>query len=302
VRVHLAVLLAVAACGDRETPDRALGELVVAPKRQVQAIDVAKTSRDPAELGHALALPHHDAVTLLGPHTLAIKSAVNVVEGTATVDDMTTETTIEIGDNGSWRAVSNNTADYGREAIFAGSELYLRQRYGKWHRRPPTDDAEPTTLRDQYAAELAAVWDLVAPGAELTDRGTRDVAGRSGRVIEVRLDPSPRKPATEPHAQRKWRETRAIEALAGEIVLDAERGVPLSANLSGKIGFSRDGRRFVMTVQLVHEVKAIGQAVAIALPPPEETVTTPMRRGEVDDRDYLLKGIAPAQGRSGNPP
>ncbi|HET9987817.1 MAG TPA: hypothetical protein VFQ65_04840, partial [Kofleriaceae bacterium] len=104
---------------------------------------------------------------------------------------------------------------------------------------------------------------------------------------------SPKKPPAEPLVQRKWREGRTIEALTGEIVLDADTGVPLGVKLSGTIGFSRDGRRFSMQVAVQSDVDAIGKAAQIAAPPSEEVVATPERLREVDDRDFLLQGIAP---------
>jgi hypothetical protein len=93
-------------------------------------------------------------------------------------------------------------------------------------------------------------------------------------------------------SQRRWRESRTITALDGEIVLDAETGVPLAAKLAAQIGFSRDGRRFAMKLSLDAQVTKLG-AAPIAAPAEAEVVATPARRGEVDERDYLLHGIAP---------
>jgi hypothetical protein len=297
-----ATLAATAACGSGRTPDRDLGDLVVAPDEKVAPIDVPRAAREPSELGRAIALPYHEVVTRLGVHTLVLHDAVVVHEGANQVDALTTDTTVELGADGAWHALSNNSADYGREAIWSGGALYLRPRYARWHKRAPNDEAEPDALRDEYAGELAAVWDLLAPGVELSDRGARTVAGRGGKVIEVKLSPSPKKPQAEPLAQRKWRESRVVEAAAGEVVLDDATGVPLAAKLAGKVAFMRDGRRFTLTVDLTAEVKDVGTAAAITLPAPEETVATPERLKEVDDRDAILKGIAPPIRAEGDEP
>jgi len=286
-------LAALAACGSGRTPDRDLGSLVVAPDDGKQPIDLAKAATDPGELGRALAVPAQEVAAQLGPHATTLHSTVVVHEGANQVDALTTDTTIELGDAGAWHAVSNNTADYGREAIWSDGALYLRPRYARWHKRAPNDAHEPDALRDEYASELAAVWDLLAPGLALTDRGARTVAGRAGRVVEIKLSPSPRKPPTEALTQRKWRESRVVEAASGEVVLDAGSGVPLAAKLTGKVSYSRDGRRFTMTIDASTEVRDVGTAVAIALPAPEDVVATPERLREVDDRDALLKNIAP---------
>jgi len=83
-----------------------------------------------------------------------------------------------------------------------------------------------------------------------------------------------------------------VEELAGEVVLDVEKGVPLSVKLVGAVGFARDGRRFRMRVSITAAIGPIG-ATPISAPPDGEVVATPERLREVDDRDYLLQGIAP---------
>lgn len=140
---------------------------------------------------------------------------------------------------------------------------------------------------------MAATWDLLAPGAEVADGGALEIGGRAGRKIEVKHAADPRDPGAEPIAQRKWREARSVDDVTGEVVLDAERGVPLAVKLTGTIGFTRDGRRFAMKVSVDGAISGIGTAAMILPPPDGEVVATPERRREVDDRDYLLQGIAP---------
>jgi hypothetical protein len=292
----LAAVSAVAACGNGRTSDKELGSLVIKPDDTIKPIDLAKAVKDPGELGRAVALPHREVERLLGPHVTTFRSATVVTEGANQVDALTVDTTIELGEAGAWHALSNNSADYGREAIWSGGALYLRPRYARWHKRAPNDKHEPAALRDEYAGEIAAVWDLLAPGVELFDRGNRTVAGRNGRVVEIKLSPSPRKPPAEPLTQRKWRETRIVEAVAGEIVLDAEHGVPLAAKLTGKLVYVRDGRKFQWTLDASEDVRDIGTAVAIATPDPADVVATPERKREVEDRNALLDGIAPPIG------
>ncbi len=286
--------LALVGCGRSEgVPDDKLGTLVIAPKEKVAAIDLGRAARDPAELGRALTTPYGKVITALGPHTYAIKTTTVVDEGGKRVTDLSDEATIEIGSNGTYHAVYTNSADYGREVTFEGGTLYLRPRYQRWHGRAPESPDEPAEQRDSFFAAIAATWDLVAPGTELTDQGAAQVAGRAGKKIAVKLAASSRAPAAEPLAQRKWREKRTIEAVAGEVVLDAETGAPLAMKLTATIAFSRDGRRFSMKLGIDASASAIGTAVAVAPPPPAQVVATPERLREVDDRDFLLQGIAP---------
>ncbi len=292
-RVLLFASLALG-CGRSEgVPDEQLGGLVIAPKTQAAAIDVARATKDPRELGRALSLPYRDVIAALGPHTFEIKTSTTVEEGGKQVNDLSDQTKIELGDNTAFSAVYTNSADYGREALFVDGKLYLRPRYQRWHGRAPEHPDEPSQIRDSFFAPIPATWELLAPGVELTDQGTTQIAGRTGRTIAVKLAPNAARPAAETLEQRKWREKRSVEAVSGEIVIDADKGVPLAVKLAGTIGFSRDGRRFTMKLTLDAAVSAIGKPVALAAPPADQVVATPERLREVDDRDFLLQGIAP---------
>ncbi|HEY5925254.1 MAG TPA: hypothetical protein VIV11_26405 [Kofleriaceae bacterium] len=291
-RALLFATLAVG-CGRSEgVPDEKLGGLVIAPKTKAEAIDVARAAKDPKELSRALMLPYRDVVTALGPHTFSLSTTTTVEEGGKKVSEITDQTKIELGDNAKFSAVYTNSSDYGREVIHADGKLFLRPRYQRWHGRAPEHPDEPNQIRDSFFVPIAATWDLLAPAAELSDLGTAQVAGRSGKKIAVKLSPDPGKPPEEALTQRKWREKRSIEAISGEVVLDADKGVPLSVKLAGTISFSRDGRRFTMKVSVEASAAAIGP-VAVAAPAPEQVVSTPERLREVDDRDFLLQGIAP---------
>lgn len=281
-------------CGRNEgIPDDKLGGLVIAPKTKADAIDVGKAGKDPKELGRALSLPYHDVIAVLGPHTYSISTSTVVDEGGVKVNELSDLTKLELGDKGAFHGEYTNSADYGREVIFAGDKLYLRPRYQRWHGRDPEPPDEPVQIRDSFFVPIAATWELLAPGIELTDMGPAQVSGRAGKKIAIKLAPEKRANPAEPLTQRKWREKRSIEAVSGEVVIDADKGVPLSVKLTGTIGFTRDGRHFTMKVTLDATASAIGTAVAVTAPPSDQVVATPERLGEVDDRDFLLQGIAP---------
>jgi len=201
--------------------------------------------------------------------------------------------TLELGERGAYHGVYANSADYGRETLFVGGKLYLRPRYQVWHERAPETPDEPAALREQYYDAIAATWELLAFAAELSDRGPVLVGGRTGRKIEVKLAPGDHTPPAERQSQRRWREGRTVDELAGEVVLDPDKGVPLTVKLAGTVAFMRDGRRFAMKVAVEAAVDKIGKPVALAAPAPADVVETPERAREVDDRDFLLRGIAP---------
>jgi len=289
-----ALALCAAACGrSKGVSDQDLTGLVVEARKPEAAIDVARAARDPGELGRALARPYRTMLVALGPHSVSVNSVITVTEAGQPVSDLSDHAQIDNGTGGAYHALYTNSADYGRETTFSDGKLYLRPRYQRWHAREPEAPDEPAELRDHYFDAVAATWDLVAPAAELTDRGPLEVAGRAGRKIEIARTADPRDPASETVAQRKWREARSIDEVAGEVVLDAERGVPLAVKLTGKVGFLRDGKRFAMAVSVDSAVSGIGTASVIVPPGEADVVATPERRREVDDRDYLLQGIAP---------
>jgi hypothetical protein len=287
-------LASAMACGRAQgVPDQELGGLVIDTKVPDKAIDVAAAAKDPAELSRALARPYRVMVAALPPHMVITQSKTTVEEAGKVTDELGETSTISLGEGGAFKGEYTNTADYGREVLFTGGKLYLRPRYQRWHVRAPETADEPAALRDSFVAAIGATWDLVAPAAELTDLGPADLAGRRGRKIAVKLAATPAKNPPETVTQKKWRESRAIEELTGEVVLDADTGVPLSVKLTGAVGFTRDGRRFKMKLSLTSAVSAVGTAVAVTAPPDTEVVATPERLREVDDRDYLLRGIAP---------
>lgn len=307
------VLLLSAACaaasacgGGGGIPDEELEGLVISPPDEPPPIDLDRAVADGRELGRALAVGHHAVRGKLGAHVAVITSRVEVTEGSAgePVEQLSDETRLEVAADGRYHARLDNSADYGREVIFDGQALYLRPRYAKWHRRPPNDEHEAGAILDQMYAVAGDYFDLVAHAAEVSDKGAEQVAGRAGRRVEIRLAPRPGTPPAQPLTQRTWRESVVVQALSGDAVLDAETALPLRARFSATVGFQRDGRSFTMSLEVGHELSAIGAgpaADALAVPAPEVVIATPERLREVDDRDQLLEGIAPPTRRGRAP-
>ncbi len=287
-------LWAAVACGRPQgVADQDLGNLVVDTRVAEKPIDLDAAAKDPAELGRALMRPYRSIIGSLPVHSMIVTSKTTVEEAGKVTDDLGESTTIQLGDGGAFHGEYTNTADYGREVMFLGGKLYLRPRYQKWHGRAPETAEEPAALRDGLFAPVAATWELLAPAAELTDLGPVQVGGKQGRKIVIKLAANPKANPAETVTQKKWREQRTIEELDGEVVLDADKGAPLSVKLAGSVGFMRDGRRFRIRVSLTSAVTSLGTATAITAPAEADVVVTPERLREVDDRDYLLQGIAP---------
>lgn len=281
-------------CGRAQgVDDKELGNLVVAPAVSTEPVNASRAAAEPAEMSRALMQPFALVATGLGPHRTEMTQTTVVDEAGKVTSEMTESTVIELGDKGAYHGTYTNTADYGREVIFDGTSLFLRPRYQRWHQRAPESPTEAVEQRDKFYAPIAATWELFAPAVELDDKGTVDVAGRSGRKVEIHKAPKPAPNPAEKLVQRKWREARVIEDVSGEVILDADKAVPLSVKLAGTISFMRDGRRFKMKVTLDAKVAASSGDRSIIAPDKAEVVATPERLREVDDRDKLLEGIAP---------
>src|SRR6187549_40588 len=145
-RLGIFVALCVAgltACGgDGGVKDEDLAGLVVAPPDEEAPVDPAKAATDATELARALAIKHHDVTKALGAHTVTIATEYEVSEGDKIVEALIDESVLEVSADGQYHAKYDNNRDYGREVIFLDGNLYLRQRYARWHKRAPNDKKE----------------------------------------------------------------------------------------------------------------------------------------------------------------
>lgn len=259
-----------------------------------QPVDVDSAATDPAALLRAVRVPHHRVADALGAHVFRATSSADVtVTGGGEPDaheklDVTAR--IEYAGPQRFHALVENSADYGREIVFADGQLYLRPRYGAFHRRPPNDEHEPASIRDDVYAELAGHLELLAPGLSVRDGGAADVNGRPARRIELARAETPRELPASSLPQRAWRSSVEVESLSGEIFLDQATGAPLRARLEGVARARRDQRAMRMHVAVEHAIEGVGKEVAIAAP--DEWVDTPVRSREVADREVLLEDIA----------
>jgi hypothetical protein len=288
-------------CGPATPSDEDLGALVRAPDTTPRPIDVERAAVDPDELARALAMPHRQVGAALGAHRFAGTSSIEVTEDGAEVEAHADETTIALTEDGDYHARSMSAKEYGREVYYVGGVMYLRPGFGPYHRRPPADDQEPARVRDEMFATLGAWFELLAPGAELVDRGAARIAGRDAREIQVRAAPQARPAPSQPQGPRQWRERAVVRAVSGTVWLCADSGAPLQGELEGAVRFSREGRTFEMALAATHHVTDVGADPEVTAPPAEETVATPERSRELHERDALLEGIAPPARRAATP-
>ncbi len=293
------MMAALGACGSGEgRPDQELSGLVHEPKRPAETVDVARATRDLAELTRAAAITHALVGALLGPHTVTGKSHTEVHEKGAVIEVIEDEMGIELDAKGNFHAQVDNSKEYGRDVYLVDGWLYQRPRYGKFHRRRPVDDSEPARIRTEVFSTIGATLDLLSPGAALADGGEVTVAGRKGRLVKLTRAREPHKPPKQTLTQRKWRESAVVGDVNGELVLDTKTGVILRAAIQGALSFQRDGRSFEMRLEARHELGTFGSVEEVAPPAPELVVVDGEQRHELDERDSLLEGIAPKAARA----
>jgi hypothetical protein len=281
------------------TSDKELEGLVVAPRPAPATVDLAKAGRDTQTLAAVLQLPWSRAAAQLGDHRIIITTQSEVREGNGVLETLDDTTAIDLAKDGTFRAIYENKNDYGREVVFLGGKLYLRPRYARWHERAPETDTEATELRDQMASALGAHVAIYAHGVEVSDKGQVQEAGRAGHRLELKLAPSPKAAPRPQLTQHAWREGLTVEAVAGEVVLDDATGLPLKARIDATVAFVRAGKR--LTMRLAIQQSVTPGTVAVPRPEDEQVVATPVRLREVDDRNFLLQGIAPPAGKGGAP-
>jgi hypothetical protein len=176
-------------------------------------------------------------------------------------------------------------SETGMRVAFTQGKTFARSRYapsGGWRERPSDHGRDARRFRDQafgVAGELAA---LLGPALQVVPQGEGTAMGRPVRRYALRLDrarfapgpsrlgPSPARldgPLGDDTALRMaFLDGREPLDATGELVADAQTGVPLELRLRALLGVKGDPDARV-EVQLDGRVTALGGGVAAVLPP-----------------------------------
>lgn len=165
-------------------------------------------------------------------------------------------------------------AESGRTVIWAGGMTYARGRFAPFRERPTDRGRDARRARDEsfrMAGDLAA---LLGPGLTLQAAGETTALGRPARRFTVSLvqapaEPAPQRPAP-PDDDTKRRlaflEGRVPLSASGELVADAQSGVPLRVQLEVAFGV-KDDPAARAHVELLAQVRTVGGEVAAVTPP-----------------------------------
>lgn len=167
----------------------------------------------------------------------------------------------------------------GKQVIFAGGMTYARNRFAPFRERPTDRGRDARRYRDESFGLLGELARLYGPALALTPAGEEPFLGRTARRFTVSLAQAPAAPPAAdgrvfgqagPDADTRrhlaFLDGRVPVAATGEVLLDAETGVPLRATLRGAFGV-KDDPRLRVQLEVTAEVRALGEKVAAVTAP-----------------------------------
>jgi len=176
-------------------------------------------------------------------------------------------------------------AESGKRVVYARGMTYARSRYapfGAWRERPTDRGRDARRFRDESFGLLADVAALYGAALELTPAGEATFLGRPARRFQISLkagaaahgpshlgaQPQDGGPDEDTRRRLAFLDGRIPARADGEILADAESGVPLKFLLKGafKVKDDPDAR---VDLELAGQMKALGAAAGAVVPPKE---------------------------------
>jgi hypothetical protein len=166
----------------------------------------------------------------------------------------------------------------GKQIVFARGRTYARGRWAPWRERPTDRGNGARRYRDDSFRLAADLADLYGPALAATAAGEATVLGRP--ALRYRLSLSSDAPGAHPAAagapdggpdadtkkRLDFLDGRVPTALAGELLLDAATGLPLSVSMKGAFS-ERADPQLRAEVALDAQVTALGDVVPAIVPP-----------------------------------
>ncbi|HTN53965.1 MAG TPA: hypothetical protein VML50_16280 [Anaeromyxobacter sp.] len=169
-------------------------------------------------------------------------------------------------------------SETGRDVVWVQGMTYARSRPAPWRERPTDRGRDAARFRDETFGLLSQIAALYGPALRLQPAGDASVLGRPAHRYRFALERAasppapagpPPGPPPDPDTARRLAFLGGLIPLSaeGEVLEDAETGVPLRARLSSAFG-SSSLPAVRTTLELSTQVKAFGDKVpAVAAPP-----------------------------------
>lgn len=186
-------------------------------------------------------------------------------------------------------------SETGREVIWAGKMTYARNRWAPWRERPTDRGRDARRYRGESFGLAADLASLFGPRLSLAPAGEGSALGRKALRYALALAadlPEPPAPAEtrvfpqggpDPDTKTRLAFLDGAQAVSakGELLLDAQTGVPLRLSLDAAFGVKADPRARVQ-VALRAQVKTLGAGVPAVAPPKDALPDDRKPRGVAD--------------------
>jgi hypothetical protein len=227
-----------------------------------------QAAQDVATLAATLTAPYHVLAESLGPHRVRDRSELVMVDAGRAIDSLDVTTELAFAAPGELRARSESSAGYARDLVIANGAIYTRPGHGLFHERSPETAGEARALANELASAPGAYAAALVVGAAIRSRQAVERHGRPALAVE--LEPGDAPVGIDAPA---WGAERAeVTHARGELVLDAETGALLAAEVSGEVQVLRDGRRLVLSIALSRELSGVGETLAIDVPAGDDVI------------------------------
>ncbi len=198
--------------------------------------------------------------------------------------------------NGDFRIMVDNDGGQGYELVSSGGQLWIRNRYGKFHARSELDGIH-IKQRDAAYDAWGAMHRLFRGRLRFTKQGLARHFGRDGLRYAIGLSSdAPRLPGTPAQPQvpagvtqyvypveptpsdtDRWRDAAVPVSVSGSLVADLDTGVLLKADLTGRLAWTRAEEKIDLEVELHMEADGFGNPPAIPAPATADVGPLPER-------------------------
>jgi hypothetical protein len=249
------------------------------------AIDLRELTR-PEVLVRAISQPGRTIEARKGAHRWMATSSIKVATPNAPPYELSETYRLDTDGRAALHLWHDNDHGTGAEAVLSDGLLYVRPRYGRFVKRRPEGD-EVDRLRAQVEGVPAGYLELLQPWLVIREKGRSEVSGRPAIKLELKAAPNAA-PPKESEATRKWRQTLKVEYLEGELVVDAQTGIPVEGRLDAAYRFEREGEKAPVKVTLAYKQWS---DVPEAILAPPDAIDEPRRTRPILERNQLLDGL-----------